>query len=320
VLRFLQGHARWDVKSLAVEEECSERTIFRILDVLKFAGVLVDYDKDHRCYALRPDYRFPVLNLTEDELLGQAAATAITQAPGLQVGKGARPTTEKLAAVSQEDVAQLLTEAEQVVTVLDLKLSDHSRHLETIRTIQWALVQKKQLTGLYKSPYEERPVRLNLHPYRLALIKASWYLIARSTKDEQPRTYRVPRFKMLRFVDRPAVVPADFDIKAYFGNAWSVFRGETTYDVEILFTPEAADLVTETRWHPTQKVGRHQDGSVTLKFRVDGLNELVRWVLGWSGKATVIQPDELRELVVKQLQAALSMNGGISKPKGNDKQ
>jgi predicted DNA-binding transcriptional regulator YafY len=49
---------------------------------------------------------------------------------------------------------------------------------------------------------------------------------------------------------------------------------------------------------------------VTLKFRVDGLNELVRWVLAWSGKATVIQPPELRELVVKQLQTALSMNHG----------
>jgi len=36
--------------------------------------------------------------LTDDELLGQAVATAITSAPGLNVSAGAKPTTRKLLA------------------------------------------------------------------------------------------------------------------------------------------------------------------------------------------------------------------------------
>jgi proteasome accessory factor B len=66
--------------------------------------------------------------------------------------------------------------------------------------------------------------------------------------------------------------------------------------------------VTETTWHPTQKVQRHRDGGVTLQFRVDGLNEIVHWVLGWSGRATVIRPPELRRLVVEYLRKALGLN------------
>ncbi len=108
--------------------------------------------------------------------------------------------------------------------------------------------------------------------------------------------------------DAPAVVPVEFSLDEYFGNAWSVYKGEQTYDVEIEFTPDAADLVTETVWHKSQQVKRQADGRVTLTFQVDGLNEIVWWVLGWSSRAKVTQPEELRKLVVEKLSQAIAMN------------
>ena len=50
----------------------------------------------------------------------------------------------------------------------------------------------------------------------------------------------------------------------------------------------------------------HSDGRATLSFRVDGLDEIVWWVLGWSGK--VLAPEELRQIVVDKLKAAIEMN------------
>ncbi len=123
-----------------------------------------------------------------------------------------------------------------------------------------------------QSPYEPRPVKLQLHPYRLCLIKNAWYVIGKPTDAAEPQTYRVARFKTVQMLDQPADVPEDFDLKECFGNAWAVFRGEESYDVEIWFTPEAAKVVTETIWHHTQKVKSHKDGSVTLSFHVDGLS------------------------------------------------
>ena len=103
-------------------------------------------------------------------------------------------------------------------------------------------------------------------------------------------------------------LPEDFNIKEYFGDAWAVFRGDKTYKVEIRFTPEAAKIVTETVWHHTQKIKSHRDGSVTLTFHVDGLEEIRNWVLGWAGSAKVVKPTELCDLVVEKLQAALDMH------------
>jgi predicted DNA-binding transcriptional regulator YafY len=118
----------------------------------------------------------------------------------------------------------------------------------------------------------------------------------------------VARFKTLRPLDSPAVVPDDFDIKAYFGNAWGVYRGEVSYEVEVRFSREAAEIVTETTWHTTQKVERHKDGSVSLHFVIDGLSEIVYWILGWSGRVTVINPPELRVMVLEHLLNAVEMN------------
>jgi predicted DNA-binding transcriptional regulator YafY len=194
VLQLLQGRGRWNAKSIAAELECSERTVYRDLSCLELAGIPWAWDEEERCYKVCPDFRFPALNLTEDELLDQATATAITTAAGLAIGAGFRPTTRKLAAVSNEEVSKLLHDAEQLVAVLDLKLADHSRHQEMIKSIQWALLRKKQLVGQYKSPYETQSVKLTLHPYRLCLVKQCWYLIATPTRENQPRTYRVTRF------------------------------------------------------------------------------------------------------------------------------
>jgi predicted DNA-binding transcriptional regulator YafY len=239
-LQLLLSRGRWNARDIAAEQECSERTIYRDMQVLQLAGIPVEFDQEDRCYRVRQDFRFPSLNLTEDEALGQGTAASITAGPGLDINAGAKPVTQKLAATSKVDMAQILADAEKLVSVLDLKLADHSRHRDAIRTIQWALVKRKQLAGTYRSPHELDEVKLHLHPYRLCLVKQAWYLIARPAEEGSPRTYRVARFKTLRMADANAEVPDDFDLKTYFGNAWAVYRGEQSYDVEILFTKDAA--------------------------------------------------------------------------------
>lgn len=306
VLERIQGRSRWTAKNLAAEEECSERTIFRALGSLELAGVPWYFDEAERCYRVRPDYRFPALNLTTPELVDQVTASAVAAA-----ASGSRSplaTNKKLKATASEDTSNLLKDAEKLISVIGLQMAEHGKHHETLRTVQRALIDRNQLTGKYKSPYDEKPKQLRLTPYRLCLVKQAWYLIAVAAGSTEPHTYRVARFKSLRQLDASANVPAGFDLKTYFGDAWTVYRGETKFDVEIQFTKEAADLVTETTWHSTQQVRLRRDGSVRLRFRVDGLDEIVSWILGWSDRALVVEPAELRDMVIQRLESALTLN------------
>jgi len=311
LLRFLElvsGRGRWNPKTLAAELEVSERTVHRLRETLELVGVPTAYERAENAYRVHGSYRFPALHLTVDEAFGQAAATALGETDELKLPRGSADTTRKLAQTGTERLRRILTDASKLMTVLGLKLADHPQQRERIATVQKALVKRKRLSGTYRSPYEPGPVTLDLHPCRIALVKEAWYVIARPEGGEQPRTYRIVRFHSLAGTDHPAVVPDAFDLKTYFGNAWAVYRGDRCHDIELRFTADAAAPVLEHVWHRTQTVEHHAEGDVTLRFTVDGLDEILRWVLGWAGRVRVVKPAELRELVVEHHRNAVVRN------------
>ena len=307
VLNLIQSRGRWNLKAIATELGCSNRTIQRDLEVLEFAGVPWYIDTD-KYYRVRPDFQFPTLMLTHDETIGQVIATALTNASGLDIGPGASPTTRKLAATSNDEIQQIIADAARMIEVFDLKLVDHSQHQGTIRTLQSALLEGKKVTGRYDSPYEPKPSRLTIHPYRLCLIKQAWYVIGHIEGESEPKTFRVARFKTVRMLEQPALVPDQYDLREHFGNAWSVYRGENSYHIQLRFEPQAAKVVTETIWHHTQEVKQHRDGHVTLSFTVDGLDEILHWILSWTGSVQIVQPLELQVLLRQTLESGLAMN------------
>ena len=316
LLSLIQSRGRWDRRSLADALECSERTLYRDLQVLEFAGVPYFCDEQTKCYRVRQDYNFPVRTLSADEARGLAIATNLSSAKGTHISKGALPTTEKVLSASSEQMRKTLIDAMAMIKVLDLQLVDHTKHHDIIQTIQFALMDRKVLSGIYESPYEldERTgkslsQRLLIHPIRLCLIKRAWYLIGRLDGKPDAITLRVTRFKSLRQLDRKSETPDLFDLEAYFGNAWSVYRGADNYDVELRFSGNAARIVPETTWHSTQVIRRIDSKSISVTYNVDGLNEILNWLLRWSGEVTVMTPEILKTQFRKKLEDALSMNG-----------
>jgi len=60
VISLIQSGRNYDVKAIAKEVGCSERTVARDLKTLSFAGVPWYFDKASKSYRLPPGYRFPV--------------------------------------------------------------------------------------------------------------------------------------------------------------------------------------------------------------------------------------------------------------------
>ncbi|QDV37567.1 helix-turn-helix transcriptional regulator [Tautonia plasticadhaerens] len=309
LLELLQGYPRCNRPFLARELEITVRTVQRDLEVLRLAGVPWDFDRAEGCYLLPDGWQFPGTGLTGFEALGRVTSAALAGAMGLPDGKARQTHVRRPENPSRRPARELLEDTRRVTAVLGMKLADHGQCGPAIRTIQEALLGGRCLEGTYASPYQSGEKRLVLHPYRLCFVKQAWYLIARPEGSDRPTTYRVARFRAISGTGAPASVPEVFDLRAYFGDAWAVYRGERGYEVEVRFVPEAAALVTETNWHHTQRERRHEDGSLTLEFRVDGLEEIVWWVLGWTGRVEVVQPPELRAMVVERLRSALAMNG-----------
>ncbi len=170
VLELIQSRGRYDINGLARELECSERTIFRDLNVLELAGVPWGFmmRRGTSRYQVRTtDFRFPVINLTDDEMGGPGPrqsqslpplASMLTQGP-------ARPRESYRLLRRDDQAVRLLDDLRRLTSVLDLKMADHSKHHEVIRTVQWSMIEGKQLAGKYATPYESKPKRLILDPH-----------------------------------------------------------------------------------------------------------------------------------------------------------
>jgi predicted DNA-binding transcriptional regulator YafY len=76
--------------------------------------------------------------------------------------------------------------------------------------------------------------------------------------------------------------------------------------VTVRFSPDVAQRVAETTWHPTQEATLGTDGWLTWRATVAGLQEIRSWILGWGGSAEVVEPAELRARIRAELETGLA--------------
>ena len=65
------------------------------------------------------------------------------------------------------------------------------------------------------------------------------------------------------------------------------------------FDPWAADLIRGRRWHASQELTDLPKGWARLRLRLDSIEEMERWALGWGAHATVVRPKTLAERLLK---------------------
>lgn len=62
IARLVMGNGRWGPDDLAREIDCSQRTIFRDVEILSAAGIPIIYDKAIQAYRVTDGFRFSGLD------------------------------------------------------------------------------------------------------------------------------------------------------------------------------------------------------------------------------------------------------------------
>jgi proteasome accessory factor B len=157
----------------------------------------------------------------------------------------------------------------------------------------------------YASLFENGTIQTVLHPYHLLYKNRAWYVIGFSQLHNSVRTFNLSRIEKISTMDRHFTEDTNFDVEEYIGRAWCLIPEGRLYDIKLLFAPMVAKNVAEVQWHHTQRAEWHDDGSVTLTFRVDGLNEISWWVSGYGDQVKIIAPAALRNKVLERAKRTL---------------
>ena len=92
-------------------------------------------------------------------------------------------------------------------------------------------------------------------------------------------------------------MPVDFDFKKYFLSTFGLYKGKSTKQVTLRFTPEKSKWVKDQIWHKDQKARYLKDGSLELSFPLSDFSEIKREILKHGDAVEVIKPKILRDLI-----------------------
>ncbi|MEI9891947.1 MAG: WYL domain-containing protein [Caulobacteraceae bacterium] len=147
-------------------------------------------------------------------------------------------------------------------------------------------------------------------PYGIMFGRANYLVAAELATDGrqgEPRNYRLDRIEALEVLDRPAATPEDFSLQDYAARSFGIYQGEVE-EIVLKVAAEAAEDALGWRFHPTQALERQADGSVVVRFWATGLLELAWHLFTWGDKLTVVRPEALREMLVRELERALAVH------------
>lgn len=310
ILSLIQGSMGWTALQLARECGVNERTIYRDLQVLEAAGIPWFFDEEAKCYCIRGDYFMKPIELTLDEALSVIAL-------GEQLGKrGQIPFTQAAARAVAKIRGQLPERLRRELQSLDHSMvirlaqtADAEAARDVYGKVQGAVARKHCLRCVYESSEKRYTKRFILKPYTLLFDRRAWYVIGYHGGHDQVRCLKLNRFVQMEETDLTFQVPKDFSLKKHLGNAWRMIRGERTYHVALQFDAQFAENIADTHWHETQQIDWNDDGSITFRCKVDGLDEIVWWVLSMGPHCRVVAPKELADRVRTLARATAELYG-----------
>lgn len=314
ILTLVQSGPGWNAPRLAKELSVTERSVYRDLKALEDTKVPLVFDERTDGYRIAGDFFLPPVHLTGDEAL---ALTLLCEhiAGKDQIGM-MRPAWKAMAKVRALLPAELRKELEALagaVTIQTAAAAQSDAFADVYEKVRLAIATRTSLECQYESldrtgaKGKGSAETFLFNPYGLFFSVRSWYAVGYHGARREVRSLKLSRFIRVQATGETYRLPEDFSIEKVLGNAWQMVRGKKDVQVELEFDAAFGQNIVDTQWHRTQEIEEHDDGRITFRCTVSGLDEIVWWVLARGPHCRVVKPRELAERVRELAQQTVGM-------------
>lgn len=148
--------------------------------------------------------------------------------------------------------------------------------------------------------------KIIFRPYFLKRYKQRWYMIGFQEKKQEIRTYALDRVKEMQIVREKFEKPGSVTLEQLFGNIVGVTTSKASVKtVKLKTTPTQAKYFRALPFHESQTEEVHDHYSI-FTYRLQLNYELAHEILALGDAVKVLEPPELRAMVVTQLKDALA--------------
>lgn len=169
-------------------------------------------------------------------------------------------------------------------------------------------IKEKLVATFDYAPYTRTtPTRgVLLEPYFLKLFKQRWYVTGRTLADDTIKTYALDRILNARLTTTPYAIPPDFDAESYFRDSFGiVFTHGEVKEIKLRVESRQAKYFRALPLHHSQRELVHDTFSI-FTYRMKISADLIQEILSHGSKVTVLQPPELRAMVLDELRATVA--------------
>jgi predicted DNA-binding transcriptional regulator YafY len=291
-----------NIASLMEHCEVSRRTAYNTLDFLRYSlGAPVEYHAAKKGYYYAdPTYALPSVFLQEGEVLAILLAEQVTrQYLGTPLETPLRAAINKISRYLPDQVQLELQDLAQGFHIAGG--SSLQVPAAIMLDVQRSIRQRRVLRMRYYTAGRDETTEREVEPHYLTNVRGDWMLVAWDRLRDADRVFMLTRIQECSplpdsFQPRPELAPA-----TYSRNVFLTEHGWEPFDVVLRFDSYQARWIRERTWHPSQELELHADGGLTLRLRVSGAGDLLRWVLGYGRHVEVLAPDWLRQRVIDEL-------------------
>lgn len=168
---------------------------------------------------------------------------------------------------------------------------------EVVEALRHAIKASRQVRITYLGRASRQESRQTVCPYGF-LFGNRHYLVAYNL-NQRSRGYRnfaLSNIGKVEIMARSFTRDPQFSLRTYAQRSFGVFQ-EEPFDVVWKFSADVADDVREHMFHPTQTVEEKPDGSVIVRFRAGGAQEMCWHLFTWGPYAEVIAPKHLIQTI-----------------------
>jgi predicted DNA-binding transcriptional regulator YafY len=286
--------------------EVHRRTVERDIERLRDRfGAPIEYDRIRKGYCYSEPFVFTAVKLREGEaialFLGQKL---LMQCKGTPLEEFVKKAMFKIRVLMPQEIEVNLERALEAVSFhVDPLRGEEVEVAQRYQALVKALEQRRAVNMEYFSAGRNAVSQRRIEPYHLRLVDGTWYCIAFCHERQDVRTFALDRILSLSITGQKFRIPAGFSIEEYLGDSWTIERG-TPRQVVIEFDPGQVPYIREKQWHHSQKIEDLPCGGLKMTLTTGSFGEITRWVMSFGSHARVLEPEDLRQQIIQELDRA----------------
>jgi predicted DNA-binding transcriptional regulator YafY len=304
LIMLLQRQPNQTAAQLAQTLGVSVRTVQRYITMLDEIGIPIYAERGpYGGYALVRGYKMPPLVFTPEEAVAvYLGASFLEEVWGRLYQEAARGALAKLDNVLPDEQRREVAWARQALQVVGMNWADPSLSVPYLEQLRDAVHERRRVRMLYRGRNQAQPVQRDVDPYTLVHSWGWPYCVGYCHLRQGIRSFRVDRILDLALQEQTFEEPVDFNLQAYV--ATDPFF-QLKVRARLRFEPESALIALDNRayWDSFEQ---QADGSVVVTFAAPDLEGAAGIVLRYGFPATILEPEELRELVRERARAIVA--------------